>query len=87
MCIRDSLWAWYGSSGNRNATQNPSPSNPWGVGQAYSDHGVLGPWVRHPGNPVPIGGGVENPLVLRASCAKLPSSAFFEAASPVALAT
>ena len=51
------LWAWYGSSGNRNATQNPSPSNPWGVGQAYSDHGVLGPWVRHPGNPVPIGGG------------------------------
>ena len=52
---------------------NPSwgpwePWGPWGVGQAYSDHGVLGPWVRHPGNPVPIGGGVENPLVIRASC-------------------
>ena len=24
------------------------------------------PWVRHPENPVPIGGGVENPLVMKA---------------------
>ena len=62
------LWAFYGSSGNVNKTQNPSPSLPWGVGQCYSDHGVLGPWVRHKNNPVPLGGGIENPLVMRAKC-------------------
>ena len=62
------LWAFYGSSGNTNKTQNPSPSLPWAVGQAYSDHGVMGPWVRDAANPLQLGGGIENPLVIRASC-------------------
>ena len=49
-------WAFYGSA--------------WDTGQAYSDHGVRGPWVRAAvGNPRPIGnwsdGGPENPLVVR----------------------
>jgi len=51
-------WAFYGSA--------------WDTGQAYSDAGIQGPWVRAPtGNPRPIGnwsdGGPEIPLVFRAS--------------------
>eukprot|EP01084_Bolivina_argentea_P267431 453951_1 len=63
--INSTMWAFYGSCCNFNAT---TPDSKWGVGLVYSmSNTMYGPWKRYKTNPVNFTGGVENPTVVKTS--------------------